>query len=126
MRFMTLVRHDENFRGEVPPALFGAIGQLGEEAMAAGVLLEQGGLLPSAQGAELRLAAGKIAVHDGPFTESKELVGGWAVYDVRSLDEAKEWARRFLQAHIDNWPAFEGVVEVRQIMEFGGDPAPAS
>ncbi len=118
MRFMTFVRSDEAHRNYPPPALFAAIAQLGQEATAAGVLLEQGGLLPSQYGAEVHLTGGRIAVHDGPFAESKELVGGYAVYDVRSLDEAKEWSRRFLQAHVDHWPGFDAVVEIRQIAEF--------
>jgi hypothetical protein len=113
---MTIVKGPEN-AGPVPPALFGAIDALGQEATKQGVMVEMGGLMPSAQGAKARLRKGTITITDGPFTESKEVFGGYAVYNLKSLDEAKEWTRRFLQLHIDHWPAFDCEVEIRPMYD---------
>jgi hypothetical protein len=78
-----------------------AIGKLAQEMAQAGVLIEKGGLAPSAKGARIRLSRGALTVVDGPFTESKELVGGYAVFRVGSKAEAVELGRRFLQVHAD-------------------------
>lgn len=118
MRFMTMVKGPEN-AGPPPKALMEAIGKLGEEAAKAGVLVETGGLLPSAMGARVRVAGGKVTVIDGPFTEAKELIGGYAVYSVKTKEEAIEWARRFMNLHKEHWKGWEGETELRQIMEFG-------
>ena len=80
---MVMVKSPENF-GPPPQGLREGIAQLGEEAIKAGVLVQPGGLLPSKRGARVRLAGGKISVTDGPFTEAKELIGGFAIYDVKS------------------------------------------
>src|SRR5204862_7058244 len=95
MRFMNMVKSVENSPlGPPPKALMDAIAKLGEEATKAGVLVETGGLLPTAKGARLRLAGEKVSVSDGPFSEAKEVIGGFAVYDVKSKAEAIEWATR--------------------------------
>jgi len=121
MRFMTMVKSAENSPlGPPPPALMEAIGRLGEEATKAGVFVEMGGLLPSAMGVRLRLSGGKLTVTDGPFTEAKEVVGGFAVYSVASKAEAVAWATRFMNLHRQHWPAWEGETELRQMMEFPG------
>jgi len=115
MLFMTIVKTREN--AEQPsPALIQAIVKLGEEASKKGVMVEMGGLLPTAAGARARLANGKITVTDGPFSEAKEVIGGFAVYDVASKKEAIEWTRKFLEAHIGLWNQ-ELEVEVRQMMD---------
>ena len=115
MRFMTIVKTREN--AEQPsPALIQAITKLGEEASKQGAMVEMGGLLPTAAGARARLANGKITVTDGPFSEAKEVIGGFAVYDVASKQEAMEWTRKFLEAHIGLWNQ-ELEVEVRQMMD---------
>ena len=120
MRFMIMVKSAEK-AGPPPGALMGAIAKLGQEAMRAGAMVETGGLLPSATGARVRLSAGKLTVTDGPFAESKELIGGYAVYDVKSKAEAIEWTSRFMQLHNEHWPGWEGESEIRQIFD-----APAS
>lgn len=121
MRFMTLVKSDEQFRhGPPPQALMEAIGRLGAEAAQAGVMVEMGGLLPTAAGARLRLANGKLTITDGPFSEAKEVIGGYAVYSVKTKEEAVAWARRFMDLHKQHWPQWEGETELRQIMEFEG------
>ena len=114
MRFMTMVRSVES-TSPPPPALMAAIAKLGEEAMRAGVLVETGGLLPTALGARVRLSGGKLTVTDGPFTEVKEVIGGYAVYEVKSREEAVEWTSKFMRLHKDHWPGWEGETELRQI-----------
>lgn len=121
MRFMAMLKASEQ-QGMPPQSLMEAIAQFGMEAAQAGVLVEQGGLLPSAMGARIRLADGKLSVTDGPFTEAKEVIGGYAVYQVESKEEAIAWSRRFMEIHRDHWPGYEGEVEVRQIMEAPGGP----
>ena len=79
----------------------------------------QAGLLPSAAGARVALAGGKVTVTDGPFTESKELIS-YAVYDVRSKEEAIEWASRFVKLHRDLWPGWSGQTDIHQVMGPGG------
>jgi hypothetical protein len=116
MRFMIMVKSAES-AGPPPMALMAAIGKLGEEAMRASVMVETGGLLPSAMGARVRLSAGKLTVTDGPFAETKELVGGYAVYDLKSKREAIDWATRFMQLHKRHWPGWEGESEIRQIFD---------
>lgn len=118
MKFMTMVRSAEgNRNGPAPQALMDGIMQLGADAAQAGVFVEMGGLMPSAAGATLRLAGGAITVKDGPFTEAKEIIGGYAVYNTASKEEAIAWATRFLELHKRHWPGWEGAVEVRQIMD---------
>ncbi len=116
MRFMTMVKGAEN-AGPPPKGLIEAIAKLGEEAAKIGVMVETGGLLPSARGARIRLSSGKLTVTDGPFTEAKELIGGYAVYDVKSKEEAIEWSRRFMNLHKEHWKGWEGEIEIRQMME---------
>lgn len=118
MRFMTMVKSSENLPlGPPPKALMEAIGKLGQEAAKAGVMVEMGGLLPTAMGARLRISGGKLTVTDGPFSEAKEVIGGYAVYSVKTKQEAVEWARRFMNLHKQHWPGWEGETELRQLME---------
>ena len=115
MRFMTIVKTRET--GAQPsPALIERIMKLGEEAGKKGQMVGMGGLAPTALGARARLANGKITVKDGPFTEAKEVIGGYAIYDVASKKEAIEWTRKFLEAHIGLWDQ-ELEVEIRQMMD---------
>ena len=119
MQFMTMVKAPEKSPlGPPPKALMEAIGKLGEEAAKAGVMVEMGGLLPTAMGARLRLSGGKLTVTDGPFSEAKEVIGGYAVYSVKTKEEAIEWAMRFMNLHKQHWPGWEGETELRQLMEF--------
>jgi hypothetical protein len=116
MRFMMIVKSPEN-AGPPPQALMDAIAKLGEEAARAGTLVETGGLFPTAMGARVRLSKGQLTVTDGPFTEAKEVVGGYAVHELKSKDEAIEAAVRFMELHKKHWPGWEGETEVRQIFE---------
>jgi hypothetical protein len=116
VRFISMVKAAEN--GPPSPELMGAIGKLAQEMAQSGVLIEMGGLLPSARGARMRLARGGISVTDGPFTESKELVGGYAIFSVASKAEAMELGRRFLQVHADVLgPEYAMELEIRELFD---------
>ena len=92
-----------------------AIAKLAEEAVKAGTMLGSGGLTPTAQGARVRLSGGKVTVIDGPFTEAKEVIGGYAQFELKSKEEAIESAVRFMELHKKHWPGWEGETEVRQM-----------
>ncbi|MFH7323306.1 YciI family protein [Aeromicrobium sp. HA] len=118
MKFMTLVHETHRPTDEPPMELFAAIGALQAKSTADGTFVQAGGLAPmAAAGAIVSLTGGSIGTTDGPFVEVKELVGGYAVYDVADTETAVEKARSFLQAHLDSWPGWEGWVEVRAIFE---------
>jgi hypothetical protein len=118
MRFMAMLKFDESLPGgPPPPELFQAMGEYAAEGARNGTLVDQGGLLPSAAGAIVSLVDGTIKAVDGPFTEAKELVGGYAVLEVRSKAEAVELAKRLMQIHKDHWPGWQGSCEVRQLGE---------
>jgi hypothetical protein len=114
MRYLVLLRAVSTPDGPPPPELMQAIMALGEDARTAGALLDSQGLHPSAAGARVRLADGRLTAADGPFTESKELIS-YALYEVRSKEEAVEWTNRFLRAHRDSWPGWEGEADVLQV-----------
>ncbi|MGH7513040.1 MAG: YciI family protein [Gemmatimonadales bacterium] len=116
MRFMIMVKSTET-SAPPPKALMDAIAKLGEESSRAGVLVETAGLYPTATAARVRLTGGKVTATDGPFTEAKEVVGGYAVYDVRSRHEAVRWTARFMDLHQEHWKGWEGEAEIRQIFE---------
>jgi hypothetical protein len=116
MRFMTIVKGPEN-AGMPPKALMDGIMELGAEAAKAGVFVTMGGLMPSAASSRIRVSKGTLSVLDGPFTEAKEVVGGFAVYDVPTKEEAIEWARKFMELHRVHWPEWEGETEVRPFMD---------
>jgi hypothetical protein len=74
-------------------------------------------------GARVRLSGGKLTVIDGPFTEAKEAIGGFAVFEVKSKQEAIVWTQRFMQLHKDHWKGWEGETEIRQLFEASQVPA---
>jgi hypothetical protein len=114
MRFMMIVKSAER-SGFPPKELMEAIGKLSEEAVNAGTMLGSGGLAPSALGTRVRLSAGQLTVIDGPFTEAKEVVGGYAQFELKSKEEAVASAVRFMELHKKHWPGWEGETEVRQM-----------
>jgi hypothetical protein len=117
MRFMLLVKADKNTEAGVLPSkeLVAAMGQFNEEMVKAGVLLAAEGLHPSSKGARLTFSGGKRTVIDGPFAETKELVGGFWIIQVKSKAEAIEWASRAPFAD-------DEVIEVRQVFEASDFP----
>ncbi len=117
MRFMMMVKGDEN-NGPPSAELGAAIGRLTQEMMQTGALLDMGGLLPSAMGAKVRASGGKVSVTDGPFTESRELIGGYAILQAKTKEEAIELGRRFMAVHSEVLgPSYEGELEIRQLAE---------
>jgi len=117
MRFMLLVKADKNTEAGVLPSkeLVAAMGQFNEEMVTAGVLLAAEGLHPSSKGARLTFSGGKRTVIDGPFAETKELVAGFWIIQVKSKAEAIEWASRVPFAD-------DEVIEVRQVFEVSDFP----
>jgi hypothetical protein len=116
MRYLVFVKMAEDV-GEAPPALQEAMGRAMSDAFAAGSMIDAGGLYPTAQSTEIRVANGVATQTDGPYAEAKEVVGGYAILEARSQEEAVEGARRVAQIHVDFWPGWEGSVEVRRITE---------
>jgi len=121
MRFMVLVKADKNSEAGVLPdeKILTEMGKFNEELTKAGVMLAAEGLHPSSKGARVRFSGGKRTVIDGPFTESKELVAGFWLWQVKSKDEAIEWLKRA--------PFDQTEVEIRQVFEaedFGAELTP--
>ena len=121
MLFLTIVYGRET--GAIPPqALVDAIEQSTAEQTKAGTMLAFGGLMPSADGAKVRIAGGKVVVTDGPFTEAKEVIGGFAVVAYQTKAEAMEAVRKQMDLHVRLWPEWEGVCEVRALYGFSPPP----
>jgi hypothetical protein len=113
MKFMMIVKSSEK-SGRPPQALMDAIDKLAQEA--GSTMLGGGGLGPTAAGARVRLSGGKIAVVDGPFTEAKEIIGGYAQFELKSKQEAVESAVQFMELHKKYWPGWEGETEIRTMV----------
>jgi hypothetical protein len=111
MRFLGYTLASETDLPAEPPApeMYERMGKFVEEAVAAGVIVATGGIAPTAEGVRITLTNGDYTVIDGPFTEAKELVGGWALMECRDLAEATEWSKRFLGV------LGEGEVRVRPV-----------
>jgi hypothetical protein len=121
MRFMMIVKHGEK-QGNPPKPLMDAIAALAEKESKTGVMLGSGGLRSTVEGARVRLAGGQVTVIDGPFTEAKEVIGGYAQFELKSKEEAVESAVRFMELHKKHWPGWEGETEVRQM--YGPNESP--
>ena len=116
MRYLMLIKHAESVRSQsIPQGLMDAMGEFVTEGFKSGVLTDTAGLKPSADGFRVRSSGGRLEVTDGPFTEAKELVGGFALVDVKSDEEARELARQFMELHRVHWPEFVGECEVRPL-----------
>jgi hypothetical protein len=125
MRFMVLVKADKNSEaGALPDAkLLADMGRYNEELVKAGVMLAGEGLQPSSKGARVRFSGNKRTVIDGPFAETKELIAGFWIFQVKSREEAIEWVKR----SPNPFPGTESEVEIRQIFEaddFGAEYTP--
>lgn len=114
MRFMILVKATKDSEaGVMPPEeLFSAMADYHEQLAKAGALLDANGLQPTAKGWKIRYSGGKRTVIDGPFAEAKELVAGYTIIQVKTREEAIEWANRFPNPHPDS-----GEIEIRQMFE---------
>jgi hypothetical protein len=121
MKFMMLVTGGKDYEAGKPPSpeLMAAIDTLVQKDVKAGRLVDSGGLLPSSHGARVRAAGGKVTVKDGPFTEAKEVIGGYAVLEYDSLEQAVAGAKEFMEVHARVLgPAYEGTCEIRPLAQF--------
>lgn len=118
MKYLTLIKHSESYRSQpIPQGLLDAMGPFVEAGLKSGVIKDTAGLKPTAEGFRVRSSGGKLRVTDGPFTEAKEIVGGYALLEVTSREEALQIAREFMELHRVHWPAFEAECEVRPVEE---------
>ena len=123
MKYLAFIRHAESYReAGPPPALMDAMGWFVQKSLQDGSLVDTGGLLPTKDGFRIRLAKGAISVTDGPFIETKEVIGGWAILNAPSKVEALRIAREFMELHHKHWPQFEGEAEVRPMFDPGTGP----
>ena len=114
MRYMMFIKHTEDYRGkEIPLGLQEAMGEFIGEYAKQGKFIDGAGLKSSHKGKRITLRKGQLTVVDGPFTESKELVGGYAIVDVESDAEALDIGMKFMELHRIHWPEFEGESELR-------------
>ena len=111
MRFMFIVK-SAHF-APPPPKLLEAMDKLADREIKAGRMLDNGGLTPLAAGAQVRVIDGRLSVVDGPFVEAKEVIGGYAVFELRNKEEALASAVEFMQLHKDLFPGWEGTCELR-------------
>ncbi len=110
MRYMIIVKTDPNTDQTAPePAMFEEMGRFNQSLFDAGILLAAEGLTGSEDGARVSFSKGKVSVKDGPFSEAKELIGGFWIVQVKSLDDAVAWARKI--------PFQDGEVEIRRVAE---------
>jgi hypothetical protein len=119
MRYMFIVKGPESLAASGPPpaALFEEIDRLAQEAAKNGTMVSFGGLQPTSSGARMRITNGKIITTDGPFTESKEVIGGFSIFNLASKEAALEEARKFTELHRVHWPKWEGEIEIRLMYE---------
>lgn len=119
MRYMFLVSGVET--GAAPPQrMIDEIEKLSEREMAAGRLIARGGLMPTAMGgARVESRRGKLKLTDGPFAETKEVIGGFAIFEFATREEAIASAQEFMELHREHWPEWEGVCEMRPMFGFG-------
>ncbi len=114
MKYLAFIRHSESYRSQpAPAALMEAMGKFVQKSLAEGTLVDTGGLLASKDGFRVRVSNEKITVTDGPFTETKEVIGGWAILEASTREQALAVSREFMELHRKHWPGFEGESEVR-------------
>jgi len=118
MKYLMFIKHSEsNHDQAIPQALMDAMGVFVSEGFKSGILKDTAGLKGTADGFRVRVGDGKLTVTDGPFTEAKEVIGGYAFVEVESKAEALKVARQFMDLHRVHWPAFNGECEVRPLAD---------
>jgi hypothetical protein len=116
MRYMMFIKHLQDYGNvQAPASLYQAMGEFIDAATKSGTFIAGAGLQPMSAGSQVKLRGGKITVVDGPFVETKEIVGGYALIEATSREAAMGIARRFMELHLEHWPAFEGICEVRPV-----------
>ncbi len=123
MRYMFLTSGAET--GAIPPqAMIDAIEEMTEREIAAGRMLARGGLMPTAMGsARMESRRGQLKLTDGPFAETKEVLGGFAIFEFATREEALASLESFMQLHRQHWPEWEGFSEMRPMFGFGATSA---
>ncbi len=111
MRFMFIVTSSQ--QSAPTEALLTEMDKLADREIKAGRMLDNGGLMPLAMGAQVRITGGELSVVDGPFVEAKEMIGGYAIFELANKEEALVSAREFMQLHRDYMPGWEGTCELR-------------
>ena len=114
MRFMFIIK-SEGQDGAPPPAMLEAMHEMAKREIAAGRMIDDGGLMPPSMGARVAVRKRKLMVTDGPFAETKETIGGYAVFELPDLAAAIASAEDFMNLHVEHMPDWEGVCEVRQV-----------
>ena len=113
MRYMFIVKSSQN--AAPTPELMEAVHKMAQREIQAGRMLDDGGLVPVAMGAQVTIEKSELRVIDGPFIEAKEMIGGYAIFDLQGPQEVLACAREFMQVHKDHMPGWEGTCEVRAI-----------
>jgi hypothetical protein len=122
MRYLMFISHSPDVKAEsAPPGFFEKMDTFVRESFSSGVLKATGGLLNTKDAARIKLQDGRLKVTDGPFTEAKELIGGYAIVEVADRRQAMDLATRFMELHRQHWPGFDGQSEVRP-MEYYEPP----
>ncbi|MES1148621.1 MAG: YciI family protein [Bradyrhizobium guangdongense] len=122
MRFMYIVTSPKPSAGP-SPSMMEAMQKISEREIKAGRMIDNGGLMPLATGARVSITDGELSVIDGPFVEAKEVIGGYAIFELRDKEEALAMAREFMQLHRDHMPGWEGTCELRAFATPGVDGA---
>jgi hypothetical protein len=115
MRYFSIIRADES-QGVPPKALLDAMDTYVAKTLQNGTVVSTGGLAPSAAGIRIRIKAGRITVTDGPFAETKEVIGGYAVLAGDNREDVIRSTKEFMQLHLDHWPGWEGECELRELV----------
>ena len=116
MRFMYIVTSPDHMGPS--PEMLEAMHALSDREIKAGRMIDSGGLMPLSQGAQVRIREGKLSVVDGPFVETKEMIGGYAIFELAGKEEALAMASEFMQLHLDHMPGWNGTCEVRAFAGF--------
>jgi len=116
MKYLMLIKATEAYRQQqIPQGLMDAMGKFVQQGFESGVLKDTAGLKPTSAAFRVRSSGGKLRMTDGPFAETKEVVGGYALVEVESAEKAREVAQQFMELHRVHWPEFEGECEVRPL-----------
>ena len=118
MKYLMMIKSSEAYRSQpIPQGLLDAMGELVSKNFGNGILKDTGGLKPTSEGFRVSSSGGRLTMTDGPFAETKEVVGGYAIIEARSDEHAREIAREFMELHRVHWPEFDGTCEVRPVEE---------
>jgi len=116
MKYLMLIKHAETTPSQdIPQALMAAMGEFVQKGFSSGIMKDTAGLKPTSAAYRIRSSGGKLQTFDGPFTETKEVIGGYAIVETASEAEAQDVAQQFMELHRVHWPEFECECEVRPL-----------